>query len=147
MRYRILTAAAVALAAGLGLGASAASAAEATTTVNVRSGPGTQYGVVDVLRAGEWVDIERQRGGWCYVSKPGPNGWVSCRYLTDDYYERPRRPRVNVEVRVPGVWYGTPRPPRPPIYAPRPPAPPVFPGPGPRPGFPPPPPPNSPPFF
>lgn len=61
--------------------AGSALAAVATTAVNVRSGPGTSYHVVDTLRAGEWVDVGRQSGGWCYVTHSGPDGWVSCRYL------------------------------------------------------------------
>src|SRR5690606_1582996 len=44
----------------------------ATNTVNVRSGPGTGYAVVDALRRGERVDVQRCQGSWCYVVKPGP---------------------------------------------------------------------------
>jgi len=73
-------------AAGIGavaalLTAGAAFAATATTSVNVRTGPGTSYGVVDTLAPGEHVSIVGQSGGWCRVDKPGPNGWVSCAYL------------------------------------------------------------------
>lgn len=53
-----------------------------TTNVNVRSGPGTNYGVVDVARAGQQVDVQRCQGSWCYISKPGPDGWVSASYLS-----------------------------------------------------------------
>ena len=50
----------------------AALAAEATSSVNVRSGPGTGYAIVDTLSAGETVDIDRCVGsGWCYVQKRG----------------------------------------------------------------------------
>lgn len=73
-------------------GVVAAQAAQATTALNVRSGPGTGYGVVDVLSAGEQVDVEQCRGGWCRISHPGPDGWVSQRYLTDDN-RQPQRPR------------------------------------------------------
>ncbi len=53
--------------------------------MNVRSGPGVGYAVVDTLSAGETVDIDRcVSSGWCYVLKSGPDGWVSARYLTDD---------------------------------------------------------------
>ena len=59
-----------------------AQAAEASASVNVRSGPGTQYRVVDTLRAGEEVDVDRcQTNGWCFVVKDGPDGWVSRNYL------------------------------------------------------------------
>jgi hypothetical protein len=82
-----------------------AATAFATSNVNVRSGPGTGYGAVDVLRRGEGVDIDYCRGSWCFVIKAGPDGWVSASYLSrggdfydDDYYgdddafyiERPR---------------------------------------------------------
>ena len=65
-----------------GLTAGAAFAAVATTNVNVRSGPGTSYSVVDQLFPGEAVAITGHSNGWCSVAKPGPNGWVSCAYLS-----------------------------------------------------------------
>ena len=81
----------------LTLGATAASAyaatAYATGSVNVRSGPGPGYRVVDQLSRGERVDVQDCRGSWCRVSKAGPDGWVSSRYLSagnnydDDYYD------------------------------------------------------------
>ena len=81
----------------LALGATVASAyaatAYATGSVNVRSGPGTGYHIVDRLHRGEMVDVQDCRGSWCRVSKPGPDGWVSANYLTagrdrydDDYF-------------------------------------------------------------
>lgn len=109
--------------------AASAAPAYATTNVNVRSGPGTGYGVIDALRRGEQVDVQYCRGSWCFVQKRGPDGWVSANYLQrggggggwdddDDYYE-PRPPR-------PPHW--DPYPPRPPHWDPRPPRPwPVYP--------------------
>lgn len=79
-------------------------AAVATGSVNVRSGPGIGYSVLDVLRTGQVVDVTRQSGGWCYVVKSGPDGWVSCRYLTNDYV-RPGitvRPDVSIQLSIPG---------------------------------------------
>lgn len=91
--------------AGLGtaivaLTAGAAFAAVATSSVNVRTGPGTSYGVIDTLQRGEQVDITDRAGSWCEVDKAGPNGWVACNYLVssaaydddeyigdDDYYD------------------------------------------------------------
>lgn len=77
--------------------------AYATNPVNVRSGPGVGYRIVDTLRRGERVDIDYCRGSWCFVVKSGPDGWVSANYLSrggdryyrddslDDFYiERPR---------------------------------------------------------
>ncbi len=55
--------------------------ATATTGVNVRSGPGTNFAVVDTLHAGQAVNVTECQGGWCYVEKPGPDGWVSGNYL------------------------------------------------------------------
>lgn len=89
-------------AAGLGVvvtafTAGAALAAVATSSVNVRTGPGTGYSVVDTLRPGEFVAIQDRAGGWCEVSKPGPDGWVSCAYLAGG--------RVNVMPRVYPRYY------------------------------------------
>jgi len=60
---------------------------QASSAVNVRSGPGTGFSIVDQLTAGEVVDItECAPSGWCYVEHVGPDGWVSATYLepTDD---------------------------------------------------------------
>jgi hypothetical protein len=53
-----------------------------TSNVNVRSGPGTNYAVVDTVRRGTQVDVQQCQGSWCYISKSGPDGWVSSTYLT-----------------------------------------------------------------
>lgn len=97
--------------------AASAATAYATGNVNVRSGPGTGYGVVDALVRGDRVDVQYCQGSWCYVQKRGPDGWVSSRYLAsnggwdNDYYEpAPRPPR-------PPHWNPAPRPP---VYNPRP---------------------------
>jgi hypothetical protein len=70
--------------------AGAAFAAVATSSVNVRSGPGTGYGILDQLYPGEHVAVTDRAGGWCEVARPGPNGWVSCAYLAGGY-SGPRR--------------------------------------------------------
>lgn len=79
--------AALALAAATGfvLSVSAASAIDAVakSAVNVRTGPGLNYGVVDQLYAGEAVDItECAPSNWCFVQHDGPDGWVSATFLT-----------------------------------------------------------------
>lgn len=114
--------------AGFTLLATAAAAyaapAVATGNVNVRSGPGTGYGVIDSLRRGEPVDVQQCRGSWCYVEKSGPDGWVSSNYLArggnswddDDNWNPPPRPR-------PPVY-------RPPVYDP-----PIYQPPRPRPPY------------
>src|SRR5690606_23494119 len=96
------------LAAALVLGGSAAALAAAAVVdspLNVRSGAGTQFRVVDVARRGEVVDVDHCRGSWCFINRRGPDGWVSANYLSRgggdyyddrDYYEEPiyiERPR------------------------------------------------------
>lgn len=71
--------------------ASLAAPAVVTGNVNVRSGPGTQYRVVDTVRRGERVDVDRCRGSWCFVEKRGPDGWIASRFLSNR--DRPRPPR------------------------------------------------------
>ncbi len=72
-------------AATIGLAASTFAAlavpAVATTAVNVRSGPSVSFAVVDTLFSGESVNVTECQGGWCYVEKSGPDGWVSGNYL------------------------------------------------------------------
>lgn len=93
--------------------AGVAMSAQSTTTLNVRGGPSTSYGVVDVLFAGENVDVEECRtNGWCRISHSGPDGWVSSRYLTDtDSGDRRRPPvidedpEVNFSVNAPGFSF------------------------------------------
>lgn len=107
---------------GTALAPSIASAATATATVNVRNAP-VSGAVVDVLRPGQQVEIDRcVTSGWCYVIKPGPDGWVSARYLSndddsfddeddvdfgDDRPSRPTRPDVDVSIGfgVPGFSF------------------------------------------
>lgn len=71
----------------IGTAAASAATAYATTTVNLRSGGGTGYAVLDVLRPGERVEVEYCRGAWCFVEKPGPDGWVNANYLSADRYD------------------------------------------------------------
>ena len=62
----------------------AAYAAPGTVTgnANVRQGPGTNYAVVDSVRRGTTVDVQQCEGSWCYVAKPGPDGWISSAFLS-----------------------------------------------------------------
>jgi uncharacterized protein YraI len=117
--------------------AGAALAAVATTSVNVRTGPGTSYGILDQLSPGDRVAVTDQAGGWCEVSRPGPNGWVSCAYLTSSY-DGPRRfnrydgPRYYDEEPSVSFSFGIGGPPRH-RHFPPPPPPFGFPGHGPYP--------------
>jgi uncharacterized protein YraI len=93
--------------------APAASAAEARLSVNVRSGPGTSYRIVDRLTRGEDVNVVRCRAsGWCYITHPGPDGWVSARYLVsngrnDDYLGGRRvRPDISFSIIIGGGGFG-----------------------------------------
>lgn len=76
----------IAMLAALGFAATSAAAlaesAQSTTWLNVRSGPGTSYGVVDTLAPGEEVEVtECAANGWCFIEHTGPDGWVSSSYL------------------------------------------------------------------
>ena len=62
--------------------AALAAEAKATAWVNVRSGPGTGYAVVDTMAPGEEANITECQGSWCFVERTGPDGWVSSSYLT-----------------------------------------------------------------
>ena len=93
------------LAKATGLGAAAvlmtagiASAAVATTTVNVRTGPGVGYNAIDTLSRGEQVAIVDRDGNWCAVQKSGPDGWVSCAYLSNGVIIRQPSVRVSPSV-------------------------------------------------
>jgi len=71
--------------------AMAGQVAYATHNVNVRAGPGVDYPVVDVARAGEAVYVYgclRQRA-WCDVDFDGLRGWMSSNYLA--FEQRGRR--------------------------------------------------------
>jgi len=80
-----------------GTAAASAATAYASTTVNVRAGAGTGYPVVDVLRAGERVEVDYCKGAWCAVETRGADGWVNANYLgsgreyddydDEDYYD------------------------------------------------------------
>jgi uncharacterized protein YraI len=57
--------------------------AAAKSTVNVRTGPGTSYGIVGQLTPGEIVNVtECAPSNFCFVERNGPDGWVSANYLT-----------------------------------------------------------------
>ncbi len=117
----------------------AAQAAPGTVTsnVNVRSGPGTQYQVVDTVRRGAQVDVQQCQGSWCYIVKPGADGWVSANYLNAGGAPvNPSQPGLSFGVQVPGgpsinfgIGQQPQQPPQPPRPGPRP-----GPGPGPGPG-------------
>lgn len=75
----------IALSAGLLIGATsfaAAAPAIVSTDLNMRSGPGTNYRVVDVLPGGATVDVRGCSGSWCRVRWGGDVGYASRNYLS-----------------------------------------------------------------
>ena len=74
-----------AVVAGLLMPAQAMAQFEAFTdaNLNLRVGPGTHYGVIDVIPYGDVVDVYGclQDVAWCDVEWWGLRGWVSARYL------------------------------------------------------------------
>lgn len=75
----------VILAGGLLMaGAGIANAAVATADVNMRSGPGTGYGVVTVVPAGASLAIVDCNGAWCRVDAGGAQGYVNASYLANE---------------------------------------------------------------
>src|SRR5262245_60193460 len=65
----------------LSAGAAAATPAVSRSDLNVRSGPGTEYGVVGVIQAGQTVDVAGCTGSWCQVAFDGGSGFASRSYL------------------------------------------------------------------
>lgn len=93
MKFRSIFLAAAALCTGLIAAVPAyAFPAQSTVSLNVRSGPSTSYGVVDVLYQGETVDVSSCNSGWCAITHNGPDGYVSGRYLTQTSNQAPPPP-------------------------------------------------------
>ena len=91
--------------------AAQAATAFAETSVHVRAGPSTGRRIVDTLRGGERVDVDRCTRGysWCHVTHRGADGWVAARYLNDRRYGQ-RRPldRFGLSLNIPqlGLRFG-----------------------------------------
>ena len=98
MKHLALAAGALLLSAGI------AQAATVTNDLNLRSGPGTRYGVVDTMPAGADVDVIGCGGAWCRVNWQGRVGYASSSYLSGGgpvYAEAPP-----VYVRPPAIGFG-----------------------------------------
>lgn len=52
-----------------------------TSSLNLRSGAGTQYGIVKVLTYGEQLDIVAESNGWIKASISGTTGWLSSEFV------------------------------------------------------------------
>ena len=84
MTFRTLTLAAGALLVSAGI----ASAATVSNDLNLRSGPGTGYRVIDTMPAGAYVNVIGCSGSWCRVNWHGRVGYASASYIGGDggYY-------------------------------------------------------------
>ena len=51
--------------------------------VNMREGPGTGFGVVDVLSRGEDAEVLAVEGGWARVRSDGREGWMALSLLSE----------------------------------------------------------------
>ncbi len=97
-----------------------------TSNVNVRSGPGTNYGVIDTVRRGTQVDVQQCQGSWCYIVKSGPDGWVSSTYLTaaGGTPVNPQQPGISFGFSTgpngPSINIGVGQQPQPPVVRPLP---------------------------
>ncbi len=58
-------------------------AAYTTSSVNLRTGPGTGYGIVTTIPGGVGVGMGSCVPGWCQVNYAGYSGWVATVYLGD----------------------------------------------------------------
>ncbi len=76
----MIAATGIVLAASVTAGALAANVT-ATTSVNVRSGAGSNYKVVTVLRKGQVVSKTGTSGNWTKVTANGKTGYVYTKYL------------------------------------------------------------------
>ena len=82
IRLKTLTLAAAALLAS----AAVASAAIVTNDLNLRTGPGTGYRVIDTMPSGARVRVLDCGGSWCRVSWHGITGYASASYLGGGAY-------------------------------------------------------------
>jgi len=53
----------------------------ASGRLNVRTGPGEEYGIIGRLPKGETVDVFAERDGWAYIAGDGLQGYVSLAFI------------------------------------------------------------------
>lgn len=51
------------------------------SALNVRSGPGPEYGILWKLTPGQVFEVLSCADGWCWIDHNGANGYVSAEYL------------------------------------------------------------------
>ena len=56
-------------------------AAYTASSVNLRSGPGTGYGIILTLPPGAFVAVHYCQPSWCSVTAAGYDGWVAASYI------------------------------------------------------------------
>jgi len=117
----IATGIAIAAGAAVMFAPAIATAAPAVTTsnVNVRSGPGPSFPVVDTLRGGTAVDVGQCRGDFCQVNTRSTSGWVSAGFLSrgagggGSTVIGPADPGLGINIGPGGISIGVGNPPPP----------------------------------
>lgn len=67
--------------------------------INMRSGPGTQYRIIKVLKSGDVVERIGRNGDWVNVDTPdGDRGWVPEGYLTTSLPPSLRVPELEAKL-------------------------------------------------
>jgi uncharacterized protein YraI len=102
--------AAMTAAAALSVPASAATLVSAMTPLNIRTGPGPQYGIVGAIPdRGQAVILGCIQGSlWCEVSYNGRQGWVYSQYLTASLSGRSMIVAEHLNDVAPAVSYRAP---------------------------------------
>jgi hypothetical protein len=102
--------AAMTAAAALSVPASAATLVSAMTPLNIRTGPGPQYGIVGAIPdRGQAVILGCIQGSlWCEVSYNGRQGWVYSQYLTASLSGRSMIVAEHLNDVAPAVRYRAP---------------------------------------
>lgn len=102
--------AAMTAAAALTVPASAATLVSAMTPLNIRTGPGPQYGIVGAIPdRGQAVILGCIQGSlWCEVSYNGRRGWVYSQYLTASLSGRSMIVAEHLNDVAPAVRYRAP---------------------------------------
>jgi hypothetical protein len=102
--------AAMTAAAALSVPASAATLVSAMTPLNIRTGPGPQYGIVGAIPdRGQAVILGCIQGSlWCEVSYNGRQGWVYSQYLTASLSGRAMIVAEHLNDVAPAVRYRAP---------------------------------------
>lgn len=105
----------LAIAAGILVGLAvptAASASYTTGSVNLRTGPGTGYGVITTAPPGAYVSVLNCPSSWCRVNYRGIVGWMSRGYISGQRIYPPKvyyPPRAYPRYYYPQPYY-YPRP-------------------------------------